>query len=293
MTAAFIEQLFSNFLESIATIKQSQRITEQATKNMLHSLYEQHNIISKLKDEGANLPSESVNVFSFYSPYTGELLSFNIKRLSIEESAKQVHFIKNKQYQWLLVEAFELFEDFIISAYQVVQNLKPDLRLKKDLGNMSRRELKKIVMSIFSHFREIFPEIKKMEADNKLNKNLRLHLNMIEKFRHLIVHKNGKTDNPEESADEILKRSCLLSDKAKAPEARATIENYLDFNENRGLIVLVEKQIFHDAGLSMQINRLEILVDVLISEALILAARLLEFPELKNAEAGRGVYPRP
>ena len=42
---------------------------------------------------------------------------YGYKERRLEDQKRAVWRHKNKQYQWLLAEAYELFEDFIESAY--------------------------------------------------------------------------------------------------------------------------------------------------------------------------------
>ena len=286
MVKTLIEEKLNNFLDAIGVLKHHQRIADEITKKMLQHLYEQNKILSGLKDDGVKNFGYSVNIFSFYSPYTGVIVPFKSKKTSIEESVKLIHFHKNKQYQWLLVDAFEIFEDFIISIYELIRELYPEFIVtkdKKDNGNMQTRNLKRISIDVINSFRLNLNELRDMEISNKIDTNLRLHLNMIEKFRHIIVHKNGKTTNIELIIIDILKKSCLFSDKSKEPEARLTIKSYFGSDDLEGLLILVEKPIFDSSGLSIHINRQENLINVLLSYALVLSKSLIDYCDKKSA----------
>jgi hypothetical protein len=98
---------------------------------------------------------------------------------------------------------------------------------------------------------------------------------MIEKFRHIIVHKNGITGESDFVIDEILKRANLASDKAREPSARKTICGYMGVDDYQGWIVLVEQSVFNYGGMSMNINRHENLVNSLLAYALVLSQSLV------------------
>lgn len=55
--------------------------------------------------------------FSFLSPYSGNREFIGYRNDDVEEQTYLLLLHKNKQYQWLLVEACEVFEDFIKSIY--------------------------------------------------------------------------------------------------------------------------------------------------------------------------------
>ena len=271
-----IEKNLQLFFEKFAILQHYQRITDQITKQTIKELQERDNQISQFEPSKREIYETSLDVFSIYNPYTGINQPYSIKKTSIKEKARQIHLHKNRQYQWLLVEAYEFFEDYVISLYELVCDKKIELRLSKDKDRLfPRYELKKRSIQIINHFRNILPELRDIEKNNKLQKNLRLDINMIETFRHIIVHKNGKTENPEEIIEKILKASCLFSDKVNAPSAEAEIRDYLGSGDIKGLIVLVEKTLVTSPGFSMHINRHEELTNSLLSYALVLSQCLI------------------
>ena len=276
MKTQLIEVRLQHFFDQIATIQHYQRLSDRITKQTNQDLYEKDKRLATLSQENREDFDSSLDVFSIYSPYTGELRPYSIKKLTIKDTAKLVHLHKNKQYQWLLVEAYELFEDFIVSTYELIRNSNPEFRLNKDSNKeLLHKDLKRKVPLILSRFREKISGLKTIEQENKIQKNLRFYLNIIEKFRHIIVHKNGKTSNVALVTDQILKTSCLLSDKAREPDARTIINDYFSAEDHEGLIVLVEKPVFNYGGFSMHINRHDDLLNIMLSHALVLSQCLI------------------
>jgi hypothetical protein len=271
-----IEARLQQFFDQIATIQYYQRLSERIAKQTIQNLYDKDKLLATIPPEDREVFDSSLDVFSIYSPYSGENRPYSVKKSTIKDTAKLVHLHKNRQYQWLLVEAYELFEDFIVSTYELIRENNPEFRLSKDSNKeLLPKDLKRKVPLILSRFREKIAGVKAIEQENKIQKNLRLYLNIIEKFRHIIVHKNGKTSNVALVVDQILKTSCLLSDKARGPNARAIINDYFGAEDHEGLIVLVEKPVFNYGRLSMHINRHDDLMNIILSHALVLSQCLV------------------
>lgn len=265
------------FFNEVAVIQHYQRLSANVAKQTIADLQARDKDLAGLDAEDRELLGSSAHLFSFYSPYTGAIHPYSHKRLNLKETARLVHLHKNKQYQWLLVEAYELFEDFVVSLYELVRGESAHFRLSKDGdATMPSAELKKKVPQIIDMFRKKLPELAKIEIENQSDTNLRLHTCMSEKFRHVIVHKNGRAGDAEAMADDILKRANLAGDKAREPAARVWIANYVGIDDVAGVIVLVEQSVFRAGGLAMDINRHENLVNSLMAHALVMSQCLVD-----------------
>lgn len=262
------------FFGEVAVIQHYQRLSADVAKQTISDLQERDKRLSGLDDETRELMGKSVNLFSFYNPYTGVIHPYFHKAVSHQETARLVHLHKNKQYQWLLVEAYELFEDFVVSLYEFIRAESGLFRLSKD-ADLPTSELKKKVPQIIDMLRKKLPELARMEVENQTNTNLRLHICMAEKFRHVIVHKNGKTGDAATMIDKILKSANLLGHKAREPGARQTISNFIGTGDVEGVLVLVERSVFRYGGLSIDINRHENLVNALMAHALVTTQSLV------------------
>jgi hypothetical protein len=54
---------------------------------------------------------------TFYDAITGNVIFYDHKKLSIEDRYLHIFIHKNKQYQWLLAEAYEEYEDYLENIY--------------------------------------------------------------------------------------------------------------------------------------------------------------------------------
>ncbi len=79
---------------------------------------------------------------SFRNAKTGDAIFYGFKELSIEDRYLHVLLHKNKQYQWLLAEAYEEFEDYIENAYAYYGSINNSFWPLRDYGNIFLSELK-------------------------------------------------------------------------------------------------------------------------------------------------------
>jgi len=157
-----------------------------------------------------NFNGIEIRNFLFHSPYTGVLESIDHKKLKIEERIEIVELHKNKQYQWLLAEAYEAYEDYLEDLYACIGLIDHSFWLARDFGDISLSEIpqqeiawfkaqvkqkKDKPKSILFTLRKNIPSISQVELNNKNNIHYQFATLMIENFRHIIVHNNGNFNN--------------------------------------------------------------------------------------------------
>lgn len=142
-----------------------------------------------------------------------------------------------------------------------------------------KKKLKKYVNKIIVKFRDEARNIKYDEENNKTGRNLFFYIKMIEQFRHIIVHKNGKVSDLDIIVKNILNNSCITGNKKLEPEYREIIQRYIyqgtEKRELSGVIVLEDYKINE----IMSCSKFEALINDLLGYALILSCNLLA---LKN-----------
>lgn len=173
--------------------------------------------ITKLRNEKQNeskllsddLPRSASHMI-YYDLKDGHARSFGRKRLYLDDLISAAHHNKNRHYQWVLVEAYEAFEDYLEHAYAAFGYVDSDFWPMSDFGSCKISEISSFTFdwhlnqvkskkgkptSILSTFRKTLPNIRSIERENKLSKNLAFELCLIPKLRHLIVHNSGKVEN--------------------------------------------------------------------------------------------------
>lgn len=158
---------YNELLESLADLNQTKQIVNRAFKREFEVL-EQYDSPEK------NISNEA---FLFSNPFSGELEKYAFRTTTIEDLKLLTAWHKNSQYCWLLMSAYEKFEQFLESSYFEATGKKS-------------RTLNKILL----YFSDNFSSVKFNEANNKFEINLRIAVHLVEKMRHAITHNQGYVD---------------------------------------------------------------------------------------------------
>lgn len=110
-----IETIWLSYSERMAEIELFQRSTKDAAKEELKAL---HDYGKKMESRSEYKEvSLSTHNMTFRNARFGQAHFYHHKSLSIEDCQQEVVFRKNRQYQWLLAEAYEEFEDYLHKVY--------------------------------------------------------------------------------------------------------------------------------------------------------------------------------
>ncbi len=180
-------------------------------KSQVNKIYaEHHKAIQEFHDQ---LPEWALEFqygmehpFHFRSPSTGEDLTHNAPALSLADRLELNVLQKLKTYQWLLVEAYEAFEDFVERAYAYCGLV--GIGIWKRPVNWNREGSNDIQhyhqlptgkdrkpYAQLQAFRQTSKHFEHFESANPTWANYRVILVLIEKLRHYIVHNGGYYDN--------------------------------------------------------------------------------------------------
>ncbi|HED04401.1 MAG TPA: hypothetical protein ENI60_06505 [Candidatus Fraserbacteria bacterium] len=253
---------------------------------------------SSLKDdqELKEMPS-SIHNMTFNDARTGNTRSYNRTERSYEERSLHILLHKNKQYQWLLAEAYEEFEDFLENAYAFYGSINNSFWPLRDYGSISLSELsekdyewhveqarkkKDIPHSILNRFRKQFPELKVIETKNELKTNLSLAITLIGKLRHIIVHKGGQVDSKDDFIKIVTQQSGLYNNGNIAQENLDFINEFFGENEYSNLITILEVRVRPEIPLDIHVSLFGGLTNFLMAYAFL----IYEYIE-KNTCAGR------
>jgi hypothetical protein len=184
----------------------------------------------------ANLPIGQIfgmHNHSFRTAVTGEHFFYDFKDYTIEAQMTSLVTRTNRQYQWLLAEAYELFEDFLEHFYAAVALVNRNLWPLKDYGAMVLSELESASFetllgqarskrekpqSLLYPLRTKLPLLSRFESQNALKTDLWFAMNFIEKLRHHIVHTKGMISSKSEFTDQLLRR-CGTFNKGKPSQS--------------------------------------------------------------------------
>lgn len=248
-----LSDLINKYEEIVTEIQLYQRAIKRNTTKELKEL----NDYAKFLEEKPDLKdvSSSIDNMYFHDVRNGEMQLFGQKICSVEDRTKNIILHKNRQYQWLLAEAYEAFEDYIKKAYAFAGYIDKDFWPLKDFGNISLTELYKkdfdwfliqaeskrdAPQSILNQFRLKFPSIVEIEKNNALKINLKLTVILIEQLRHIIVHNRGTTFKKEKFIEIVLKKAGLFNNGKYVKENYDFIASFFGGNEYTNNIVLLE-----------------------------------------------------
>jgi len=248
-----IAEIFERYTNAVSQIYLYQSAIKTNAKKELEELVMYERSLDEIL-ELKGVPLSAHNMF-FFSAENGKPYFFAYKESSMVDKQKAVVLHKNKQYQWLLAEVYELFEDFIEEAYALARDKDKNFRNLTDDGNISisdipsknveghlaRTEAKpEKPHAILNHFRSKLPRISRTEKSNHFDVNLRLAITLVEQLRHIIVHNRGVVSNREEFIADIFKK-LGLSEKGKAARRdREFIESFFRSEKYAGTILLLE-----------------------------------------------------
>jgi hypothetical protein len=218
-----LDKIFESFLEKMTQIELYHRAIHEIADNELIELGKYAESL-KENPELSDLSSSGHNMY-FYGAKDGVGKLYGQRTLNLNDRIKAVFIHKNKQYQWLLAEAYEIYREFLEELYAFAGFNDKNFWPLSDYGNLHLSELdgkdfdwylqrvridkKKDVVKILKQFRGQFPELVTIENNNKLQVNLKLALLLVEKLRHIIVHNSGLTSDKEQFIQDILREAGL------------------------------------------------------------------------------------
>lgn len=275
-----IAELFEQYAAKVSQIHLYQRAVKNNAQKELAQLNDYAETL-KNRPELKECSSSFDNMF-FYSAIDGNAKLFGNKVSSIEDRQLAVVLHKNKQYQWLLSEAYEAFEDYIEVAYAYMGYKNVNTWPLKDFGNIYLNELdskefgwylektnnkQEKPKSILNQFRKVFPELQTLESNNKLKINLKLAVILIEHLRHIIVHKGGTVSDKENFHKIVLKKSGLYTNGRLKEEHVNFIDSFFGTGDYQETIVLLEIPIKPEIPLDFHIDLFKKLSGYLLAYA--------------------------
>ncbi|HAW0199911.1 TPA: hypothetical protein JLI54_002948 [Escherichia coli] len=185
------------------------------------------------------------------NPYTGSIFGIGHSRIELSEKIKLCEVLRNKQYQWVITEAYELFEDYIKKIYAHTVSIHDHFWSPSEFKNVqieqngdmetyynAIKRNNKAPKKILKVFRRKLPNFREVEINNKMGKNYRLEITLIELLRHTIVHNAGKFTDTEKFITKVLDESSI-SGKARN-NGEIEIRQYIAKEQDSDIIMLLE-----------------------------------------------------
>ena len=275
-----LDQLWSDFTGRMGELQLLHSTAKSSVDEDLRRLHEYAEAMES--DQRDTNEASSVHNLAFKNAKTGDFEFYMQARRTIEERSLHAHLHKNKQYQWLLAEAYEEFEDFIEKAYAFYGLQNRSFWPLRDYGNITFSELgeksfdwyaeqakkkKGAPHSILNRFRSQFPELCTIEIDNKFEINLSFAIALIEKMRHIIVHKGGVVTDKEAFINSVFNQAGLSTSGQDGRHYVNFINRFFGLGEHQNLIVILEVPTNPEIPLDFHINVFRKLTNYLMAYA--------------------------
>lgn len=269
MSVMEVSDILNLFRNRLVEIQVYRNIVRDLTKEELARLSEHTEPISQMGDEYINFLS--MQSMYFQDLTSGALIRYGFVKSNAEHKRDRIAEQKNRQYGWLLVEAYEEFEDFLERIYAHIGQADRNAWHLEDFGrvklseldekpydwylNTVRRKYKLNHRDILTRIRQLYPELKLAEENNIYNVHVRVAIELIESLRHRIVHTRGIVDDLGQFVTRILEKSGLWNNGNPKPSLRDFIRGYFYhesgtytvwLNERRAAPPEVPLDVYHD-----------------------------------------------
>lgn len=190
---------FKAFKRKIIEIEYLQSVTKKVFIKSLREINKQNNIESTRTD--SNYRSSHTQSFWIRNIHLGHRVHCEVNEFNLEEQMQLLLELFNKQYQMLLVDAYEAFEKYLKVAQDELEKVDSSSSSKKSFSAL--RILKKLHAKIPQI--DLILETRNQQDSWYPNKNQALFfVCLIEKLRHCIVHNHGFVADKTKLADDCM-----------------------------------------------------------------------------------------
>lgn len=276
-----IKEVFDRFCESMALIELDYRIVKDVSDKEYRAISE---YASRLADnQEMKKYASSFHNMAFRQAKNGEHYFFGHFERGVEQRQTDLILHKNKQYQWLLVEAYEVYADYLDHTYAWCGHRDLNFWPLSDFGNHSLDEIQgksfdwylKAVQSmkndrhtrLLNRLRKKLNRFEALERTNKLDVDFVFNICLIERLRHVVVHRGGVVRDQKDFLNGVLNAAGRSNNGKPDQNLVDYITWFFDVEPScSNTINLLEAQ--HPSGLpGAYINRFAVLFEKLMAHA--------------------------
>lgn len=222
-------------------------VESAADREYGHLLQQKENVVNS----GLNGTIALHNMF-FQDATSGQPVFYGFRDIAIDQAILNLVRHTNRQHQWFLAEAYELFEEFVKHAYAFMGMNDPTRWPLRDFGGIQWDEVQSkdyqwfleqarakrdAPLSMLRQFRKVLPRMASVEPNNRYNCDLQVAVTLVGQMRHQIVHAKGIVSDKMAFAEEMI-RKLGYSGAGMAPHLKF-IEQTLLVNSEDGAICLL------------------------------------------------------
>ena len=274
-----LDQQYERFLSAFTDIELIERAMRDSTKDQYRALMVN---AQNLKAQGLEDLSSAHHTMTFRSLRDGETRLYRHVTRNSKQLRHDLLIRQNKQYQSLLAEAYERFEDYVEFAYGAGGALKPTFWRPKELQGLHAAKGATPTLSDFvehsnsphhtgdvlwklGRFRTVFGTFKSAEQSNQNYRSTRFVLVLVEMLRHVIVHNGGRIKDKSAFVGRIFTRSGLSSSGNDGAVLTAMIDDFLGTSEGEVIVHLLDVKHLDLPG--AYTSRIGVLIDLLLAYA--------------------------
>lgn len=192
----------------------------------------------------------------------------------------------NKQLQWLLVDAYEAYDDFLNNLFAYFAYYDNNVWDEKKLGKIQTTEgnsqdiewfivqikkKKKYRYVLYNSIAEKLTNLKFYQTKNAFNINLEFEISLITQLRHRIVHNAGVIKNEKKFHSDVLDKISIDEIHSEREHYLKMIGNYIGESKARDRVEAVLISSFIKDGSSAQFDRLNHMFMYLLSSTMLIA----------------------
>ena len=220
-----VQKIYDILAQRLVEIELHKSIIGDLVREELIRLSRHGKEISDAGDDPDSIFGLSMQSMLFQTLRTGDLIRYGFVETDVQGQARRTAEHKNRQYGWLLVEAYEEFEDFLERIYAHIGKTDRNAWHLEDFGRAKLPDLEsnpyewylKAVrqkygqrpLKILTRLRQLYPELKFAEESNIYNVHIRVAIELIASLRHRIVHARGRIYDPAEFVGCVLEKCGL------------------------------------------------------------------------------------
>src|SRR3989339_461369 len=227
-----IKSIFEEFEQDVHKLAFYADIVQESYKRYLSEIDEHIEKHSKLDFHSSKRPV----YFDILNKHEKIISDLQVTK-TLEQTSDDIFFHFNKQMQWFLVEAYEMYEKFIEKLYALLGYLDHDFWNASDYGEIQLNDIasmdenwffekiknkKDKPHSIINVFEKRFSLLKYFDKSSP-HANYLFLMQFISEFRHAIVHKRGFVDRT------ALKNQLFRQNGINGKELVQQYDEFIDF----------------------------------------------------------------
>ena len=282
-----VDRQYERLLTAFADIELIERALRDHTNERYRALLENS---ERLQSEGLEALDSSHHNMAFRSLAEGQTIFYRALSRDSKKLRSDLLVHQNKQYQWLLADAYEWFEDYIEFAYAAGGRAVPTLwrpseqqRLREAHGttptlgaysefSANSRETSD-VHSKLNRFRTVFREFRAAEEKNPNYRSTRFVLVLVEMLRHVIVHNSGRVRDKQVFIQKTLSRAGTSLTGKDGSVFAAQINDFLATLDGESVVHLLDAKKTEVPG--AYVSRIGVLLDLLLEYANFIHSEIL------------------